>query len=69
MKQKNYVAPSISERASRIRTSILAGSNGTGGGGTGEFDPIHGKDFGQYQDARQRTVAPTQGETNPTFTF
>lgn len=59
MKQKNYVAPSISERASRIRTSILAGSS----------DPIHGKDFGQYQDARQRTVAPTQGETNPTFTF
>ena len=68
MKQKNYVAPSISERASRIRTSILAGSNGTGGGGTGEFDPIHIKDV-PYVDARQRTVAPTQGETNPTFTF
>ena len=58
MKQKNYVAPSISERASRIRTSILAGSNAH----------IHIKDV-PYEDARQRTVAPTQGETNQTLTF
>lgn len=58
MKQKNYVAPSISERASRIRTSILAGSS----------DPIHIKDV-PYVDARQRTVAPTSGKENPTFTF
>lgn len=60
MKQKNYVAPSISERASRIRTSILAGS-----------DPIHGKNI-PFADARQRTVTPTpssNGEANPTFTF
>ncbi|MBP5479547.1 MAG: hypothetical protein J6Y15_09330 [Bacteroidaceae bacterium] len=58
MKQKNYVAPSISERASRIRTSILAGSN----------VHIHITDV-PYEDARQRTVAPTQGETNQTLTF
>lgn len=49
MKTKNnYVAPSISERASRIRTSILAGSG---------VDPIHGNDVG-FADARTRVSAP-----------
>lgn len=58
MKQKNYVAPSISERASRIRTSILAGSG---------HDHIHAGDV--TFETRQRTAAPTSGEANPTFTF
>ena len=44
MKQKKYVSPSVSERASRIRTSILAGSN---------VDPMHGNDMG-FADARTR---------------
>ncbi len=48
MKTKNnYVAPSISERASRIRTSILAGSC-----------PIKGENFGEISDARTRVPAP-----------
>ena len=59
MKQKNYVAPSISERASRIRTSILAGS-----------DNIHSHDM-PWGDARQRTVptTPSDGKVNEVLSF
>jgi hypothetical protein len=61
MKQKNYVAPSISERASRIRTSILAGSN---------VDPIHGNNI-PFADARQRTIpaTPSDGKVNQVLSF
>ena len=47
MKEKKYVSPSVSERASRIRTSILAGSNPVA------VDPIKGNDVG-FVDARVR---------------
>ena len=59
MKQKNYVAPSISERASRIRTSILAGS-----------DNIHSHSM-PWGDARQRTVptTPSDGKVNEVLSF
>ena len=47
MKHRDYIAPSISERTSRIRTSILAGSNGS---------HIHIKDMsGWEENARTRT--------------
>ncbi len=51
MKQRNYVAPSVTERASRIRTSILAGSG---------VDPIHGNDVG-FADVRTRTNSDDRG--------
>ncbi len=58
MKTKNnYVAPSISERASRIRTSILAGSG---------VDPIHGNDVG-FADARTRV--PANNDVNSVLNF
>ncbi|MBR6196389.1 MAG: hypothetical protein IKQ72_02180 [Bacteroidaceae bacterium] len=61
MKTKNnYVAPSISERASRIRTSILAGSNVQG------VDPIHGNDVG-FADARTRV--PANNDVNSVLNF
>ncbi len=62
MKTKNnYVAPSIMERASRIRTSILAGSN----------CPIEGKNFGEISDARTRVPAPAaaNGDINSVLNF
>lgn len=63
MKTKNnYVAPSISERASRIRTSILAGST------------IHGHDVGwddEPSGARTRVPAPevANGDINSVLNF
>ena len=53
MKQReNYVAPSSSERASRIRTSILAGSGAH----------IHGNDFPGVNtgDAKERISAVSE---------
>ena len=57
MKQRNYVAPSVSERASRIRTSILAGSG---------VDPLHGNDVG-FADTRVRTNVESRDRDNETL--
>jgi hypothetical protein len=60
MKTKNnYVAPSISERASRIRTSILAGSNAN----IDVIDNLHSHDV-PFADARTRVPAPAVNEGN-----
>ncbi|GEM_PF-2139973 len=62
MKRKNYTAPSTSERASRIRTSILAGSNGS---------HIHIKDMdGWDTNARTRNSVQTEEKSdNPMLNF